>query len=253
MKRFLKPVFDFLVTFLLWFYYIFGFILLFAPFYTAAFLFSQEREISFQRLNHRFYKGFLFLLRTFVPWNRWQIQDEVLKIRASVVVCNHVSYLDPILLIALFERHKTIVKARFFRVPVFRRFLELSGYIPSSSNGETSDTVVKRLEKMDAYLASGGNLFVFPEGTRSRDGTVGPLNKGAFKIARLCRRPIKVLFICNTDKLFQPGKFLFHACVSNTVRVELLASIEPDYQSGNFSISETASQVRSLLESRSAE
>jgi len=79
------------------------------------------------------------------------------------------------------------------------------------------------------------------------------LNKGAFKIARFCRRPIRVLFIRNTDKLFQPGKFLFHACVSNTVSVELLATLDPDYQSVDFSISELTSQVRSLLEGRSAE
>jgi len=110
------------------------------------------------------------LLRVLVPWNRWRIQKEVLEIRSSVIVSNHVSYLDPLLMIALFEKHKTIVKARFFRMPVFRKVVELSGYLPSASNGETSNRMVQQIEEMDAYLGSGGNLFVFPEGTRSRTG-----------------------------------------------------------------------------------
>ncbi len=251
--KIIKFAFDLVVTLLLWSYYSIGFVLFFAPFYLAAYVFSQDRERSFQRLNHLFYRGFFFLLRLLVPWNKWRIQEEVRRIRSSIIVCNHVSYLDPILMIALFERHKTIVKDRFFRMPIFRTVVGLSGYLPSSSSGETSDLMVRRLEEMDAFLGSGGVLFVFPEGTRSRDGTVGRLNKGVFKIARFCGKPFKVLSIRNTDKLYQPGRFLFHTCVSNTVSVQLLASIEPDYQSADFSISKLTSQVHSLLEDRSAE
>ncbi|RJR28839.1 MAG: 1-acyl-sn-glycerol-3-phosphate acyltransferase [Desulfobacteraceae bacterium] len=247
----IKYGYDVVVTLLLWSYYSIGFVLFFSPFYLAAFLFSKDRERAFQRLNHRFYRGFFFLLRSLVPWNKWRIQDEVLRIRSSIIVCNHISYLDSILMISLFEKQKTIVKARFFRMPIFRKVVELSGYIPASSSGETSETVVKRIEEMEAYLGSGGNLFVFPEGTRSRDGAVGTLNKGVFKIARFCRKPIKVLLIRNTDKLFKPGKFLFHTCVPNTISVQLLATLEPDYQSVDFSISELTSRVRTLLEGRS--
>lgn len=253
MKTFLRSLYDVAVTLVLWFYYSLGFVLFFASFYVAAYLFSTSREKSFQRLNHRFYKGFFFLLRLLVPWNRWLIDDDVPKIRSSVIVCNHVSYLDPILMIALFEKHKTIVKARFFKMPIFRQILGLSGYLPSSSSGRTTNMMVQGLEEMETYLASGGNLFVFPEGTRSRDGKVGRLNMGAFKIARLCKKPIKVLFICNTDKLFQPGKFLFNTCSSNTISVKLLASLEPNYQSSDFSIAKLASEVGSLLEAHSAE
>ncbi|MDD5206167.1 MAG: lysophospholipid acyltransferase family protein [Desulfobacterales bacterium] len=249
----IKFVYDVVVTLLLWSYYSVGFLLFFAPFYLAAYFFSRDREGSFQRLNHKFYRGFFFLLRLLVPWNRWRIQEEVLKIRSSVIVCNHVSYLDPILMISLFEKQKTIVKASFFRMPILGKVVELSGYIPSSSSGENLDMVAQRIEDMDAFLASGGNLFVFPEGTRSRSGAIGKLNKGVFKIAKFCRKPITVLFIRNTDKLFQPGRFLFHTCVSNIVSVQLLGTIEPDYQSVDFSISELTSRVRSLLEDKSAE
>jgi len=250
--KYLKPIFNLIVTLLAWSYYTLGFIIFFSPFYLAAYLFSKNRETSFQRLNHKFYKGLFFMIRVLIPRSKWCIHDDVLMIRSSVIVCNHISYLDPILLISLFAQHKTIVKSTFFRVPVFSRVLILSGYIPSTSGGKLSDVMIQGIEEMENYLASGGNIFVFPEGTRSRDGAIGRLNKGAFKIARLCKKPINVLFIRNTDKLFQPGKWLLNTCFANTITVEQIASIEPDYQSDAFSISELMVQVRSLLEAQHA-
>jgi len=248
--RYFKPVSDVIVTVLLWSYFTVGFVILFYPSYLAAYLFSENREISFQRLNHKFYKGFFYLARLLVFGHKWIISDDVRSIRSSIIVCNHISYLDPIFFVALFEKQKTIVKSTFFRVPIFGRMLKLSGYIPSTSGTNLSDLMLRHIEAMDDYLASGGNFFVFPEGTRSRDGTIGLINKGAFKIARLCKASIKVLFIRNTNKLFKPGKLLFNTCVSNTITVELLAIMEPDYQKSTFSISELMSEVRSILEAQ---
>jgi 1-acyl-sn-glycerol-3-phosphate acyltransferase len=238
------------VTLLLWSYFTVGFIIFFSPIYLAAFLFSKNREISFQRLNHNFYKGFFFLIRILIPGQKWRIAEELKVIRSSVIVCNHLSYLDPLLLISLFPRHKTIVKSTFFNVPIFGWMLKQSGYIPSTSEGRLSELMLERIEAMDGYLASGGNLFIFPEGTRSRDGNIGRLNKGAFKIARLCRTPVKVLYIRNTNKLFTPGKFLFNTFVSNIITVEQITDLVPDYQSDNFSISELMSHVQLLLKTR---
>jgi 1-acyl-sn-glycerol-3-phosphate acyltransferase len=239
-----------MVTLLLWAYFTLGFIVLFSPVYLAAYLFSENREYAFQRLNHNFCRGFFFLIRILIPGQKLHIADKIKSIRSSVIVCNHLSYLDPLLLISLFPRHKTIVKSTFFRVPIFGWMLKQSGYIPSTSEGSLSELMIERIDAIDGYLASGGNLFIFPEGTRSRDGTIGRLNKGAFKIARLCQAPIKVLYIRNTHKLFTPGKFLFNTFVSNIITVEQISGIIPDYQSGRFSIAELMSRVRLMLESQ---
>jgi len=239
-----------MVTLLLWGYFTLGFLIIFSPFYLAAYLFSENCENSFQRLNHQFYKGFFFLIRIFIPGQKWHIDGGIKSIRSSVIVCNHLSYLDPLLLISLYPRHKTIVKSTFFSVPIFGWMLKRSGYIPSTSEGRLSELMIDSFDTMDDFLVSGGNLFIFPEGTRSRNGTIGRFNKGAFKIARLCQTPIKVLYIRNTNKLFTPGKFLFNTLVSNTITVEPITGIEPDYQSDKFSISELMSQIRSLLENQ---
>jgi len=246
--NFLKPVSDLLLTLLLWLYFTAGFVILFSPFYVIAYFFAKDVEKSFQRLNHQFYKGFFFLLRSLMPRARWHIDDAIQSLQSAVIVSNHISYLDSILMISLFEQHKTIVKSRFFKIPIFRRVIDLSGYIPSDADGRLGELIAERVDKMESYLASGGNLFIFPEGTRSRDGRIGEFNKGAFKIARLCRRPITVLSVHNTDRLFTPGKFLFNSCFAGEITVRLLGTVVSDYQDKAFSISELMQQVRSMLE-----
>jgi 1-acyl-sn-glycerol-3-phosphate acyltransferase len=238
---------DLLITLSLWGYFTVGFIILFAPFYLLAFLFTTNRAPAFQNLNSWFYKGFFLLCRYFIPNYRWNIQPEIRHIRSSVIICNHISYLDSILLVSLFPRHTTIAKDRLFRIPVFGRLLALSGYIPSSGTGRYADLLLNGLDSIAGNLESGGNVIVFPEGTRSRDGRVGLLHKGAFKIAKYCHAPIKVLKVTNTNQLFIPGKFLFNTCTGSTIDLKLIAKISPDYDSDAFSIRELMTQVKSLL------
>ncbi len=242
--------FDLVVTLLLWGYYTLGFMLFYAPFYLLAYLFADNTAKSFQRLNSLFYRMFFRILRIAVPACHWEIDTGVRHIRSAVIVCNHISYLDPILLISLYPRHTTIAKDRLFNIPLYGKMLSLSGYLPSAASGRLAGLMIRRIEGMGGHLADGGNLIVFPEGTRGRDGRIGSLNKGAFKIARLCRAPVKVLFISNADKLFRPGRFLFDTRRPNTVTVELLAEIDPDYDSGNFSVNDLMGRVHALLEKR---
>jgi 1-acyl-sn-glycerol-3-phosphate acyltransferase len=244
----LQPIFDFLITLVVWTYFTAGFVLLFSPFYLWAGILSKNRERAFQQLNSRFYRGFFFLVRRLMPGHRWYIQPEVRQIRSSVIVCNHRSYLDSILLISLYEKHNTIVKSRLLDIPFFGRMLQWSGYIPSSAEGRFADMLIQRLERMDAFLADGGNLIVFPEGTRSSNGRLGRLNKGAFKIARRCRAPIEVLFIRNTDRMFRRGSFAFDTRGPNAIRLERVGRIEAVAACETGALSHVMAQVREMLE-----
>jgi len=248
-----KPLLDVIVTLLMWIYFTLGFFLFFAPRYVAAVLRRADREAAFQRLNCIFFRGFFRLLCLITPGVTLNIRDEIRTIRSSVIVCNHLSYLDPILLISLFEKQKTIVKSAFFNVPVFSSILRQSGYIPSQAEDDNTSLVIKNIESVREYLASGGNVFIFPEGTRSRTGRLGPFNRGAFSIARYCRAPIQCLMIRNTNRLFVPGRFRFNTCVPVAIDVERIGTFNPDYGDPAFRLPALISEIRSLYERRLAE
>jgi 1-acyl-sn-glycerol-3-phosphate acyltransferase len=232
------------VTLVCWAWFTLGFLLFFSWRYLLFGPFAKDRELYFQRLNSQFYRIFFLIVQTTAPRQELEIDEEVATINSSVVVCNHLSYLDPLLLIALFPRHRTIVKSRFFTMPIFGWMIKKSGYIPATSEGPFARIMIRQMETMASYLAAGGNLFIFPEGTRSRDGKIGAFNNSAFKIARLCRAPIYVLELRNSDRLFTPGKFFFNTRKKNTISIKVIDRIEPDYQKNQPSTAELLAQVR---------
>jgi len=222
-------LYSFFTTLLLWCYFLGAGIFFVLVFYLPAYVFSRNREHRFEQLNSRFFRGFLWLVRLFFPMHQWQIDEKMRRIKSSIVICNHVSYLDPLICIALFERQKTIVKPLFFSLPVFGWLVRVSGYLPATTRGRFSAMMIEQVEKMSDYLADGGILFVFPEGTRNQQGKLGSFQQGIFKIARLCQAPLVVVKIENSDKVFAPGNFLFSASSTESVRVRVVGSIRPDY------------------------
>lgn len=151
-------------------------------------------------------------------------------------------------LVSLFKKQKTIVKHTFFKVPIFGWFLKNYGYISSGTDTMMGAEMISHLEDIKQHLSSGGVLFVFPEGTRSRDGSLAPFNKGVFTIARYCNAPLKLILIRGTDKLFQPGHFLFHTQEHNEIELRLIGSLNPDYKSKDFSIAALADEARKIFE-----
>lgn len=246
--RFLHFTKDLLVTSILWFYFMFGYLFIALFLYIPAYVFAENRATAFQNINHVHLKWFFALSRRLAPLTHYDISEEVRGIHSSVIVCNHISYLDPILLISLFQRQRTIVKHTFFQVPIFGWFLKSAGYISSGASEMLGPAMINNLEEIKEHLAAGGNLFVFPEGKRSRDGNLAPFNKGVFTIARYCNAPLKLIFISGTNKLFPPGHFLFNTAEAHRIRLALVGSLEPDYKAVNFSISAVADQARKIYE-----
>jgi 1-acyl-sn-glycerol-3-phosphate acyltransferase len=250
MVRFFQRIIDFFITLILWFYFLFGYLFILLFLYVPAYVFAENRATALQNLNHVHLKCFFALTRLLIPRTKFIIPKEVREIHSSVIICNHLSYLDPILLVSLFGRQRTIVKHTFFKVPIFGWFLKNYGYISSGASDMTGPAMINNLEAIKEHLASGGIVFVFPEGTRSRDGNIAPFNKGVFTIARYCNAPLKLIFINGTNKLFPPGHFLFNTRNINQIQLELIGSLEPDYMGNNFSISALAEQARKLFEEK---
>ena len=246
----IDQIIDCGVTITCWTWFIFGFLLFFVWPYVAFALFSKDSETHFQRLNSCFYRIFFSILKVMAPSQRIEIDGQAAAISSSVIICNHLSYLDPLVLIALFPRQKTIVKSRFFRVPVFGWIISKSGYIPASGEEPFSGIMIRQMETMASFLREGGNFFVFPEGTRSRNGKIGELQVGALKIARINRAPVVILQIRNSDKLFTPGKFLFNTRRKNTISLKVIDRIEPDYEKNPPTTAQLSRQVRQSFDKK---
>ena len=246
-----RPAADFLITLLLWAYYFAAFVFFFFPAYGAA-LFAPDREAAFQNLNCIFYRCFFAYLKLLMPGVTISIAPEVYAVRSSIVIANHLSFLDPILLLSLFRQHKTIVRSDFFKVPIFGWVLKSAGYLsPSLAQDSDAPDLMEHVKAMRAYLASGGNLFIFPEGTRSRSGAVGPFEKGAFTIAKLCRAPIQVLRIENTHRVYPPDCFLFNTGAPVEISISLAGSIEFDEGNNQGAPLKGMQKARALLEGTS--
>ena len=249
-SRFFHFTIDLSVTLILWIYFMFGYLFILLFLYLPVYVLARNRAAALQNLNHIHLKIFFALTRLLTPRTKFIIPDDVRKIRSSVIVCNHLSYLDPILLVSLFSRQRTIVKSTFFKVPIFGWFLKNYGYMSSGSDTMTSTAMIDNLEDIKQHLSAGGVLFVFPEGTRSRDGNLAPFNKGVFTIARYCNAPLQLILIRGTHKLFRPGHFLFNTLERNEIKLELIGSLNPEYRSKNFSIAVLADEARKIFENK---
>jgi 1-acyl-sn-glycerol-3-phosphate acyltransferase len=244
-----KPL-DFIVTLLLWVYFIMGSLGLFIPYLIWNSISSGLDERAYQRRLHIFFQGFFALLKFLSLKLSIQIDPSISSLRSSVIVSNHISYLDPLLMIASFEKQKTIVKNTFYSVPLFAWLLRKLGYIPSVAKGKSMALVIRHVGSMKEYLKSGGNLFVFPEGTRSRNGQLNEFNKGAFTIAIQCQAPVNVVFIKNTGVVFKPGSYLFNTRLPKTIEMELLGTLHPQKGNKVDSAGQLMEEAKKLLNNR---
>lgn len=101
--------------------------------------------------------------------------------RPYVVVSNHQSFADIPIISNLPWEMKWMAKLELFRLPVVGWMLKMAGDIPV--NRQSGRSGAKALLKVKEYLQQKCSVFIFPEGTRSPDGCIGPFNDGAFHIA----------------------------------------------------------------------
>lgn len=111
---------------------------------------------------------------------------------AAVLVCNHVSYVDAVLLMAASPRPiRFLMDHRIFQVPVLGWLFRLARAIPVAPRSEDPAAYEAALAAADAVLAEGDLLGIFPEGGITRDGQLQPFKGGVLKI--LERRPVPVV------------------------------------------------------------
>lgn len=138
--------------------------------------------------------------------------------RNTVIVANHVSHLDaPVLLQALGVDFKAVAKKEVFHFPVFNSVLRLAGFIEVDRGDRSQST--RAIARAVAALKGGDCFLIFPEGTRSRTGELGPFKKGGFVVAMDAGSRVVPVALAGTRELMPRGGFRIRP---GTVRVRVL-------------------------------
>lgn len=111
---------------------------------------------------------------------------------AALIVCNHVSYMDALILSASIKRPvRFVMYHKIFRIPVLNWIFRVARAIPIAGARENPALMQQAFDDIDAALASGELVCIFPEGALTRDGEIAPFKSGVEKI--LARRPVPVI------------------------------------------------------------
>lgn len=123
--------------------------------------------------------------------------------RPYVVVSNHESNADPFLLSWLPWDMRWISKEELFQMPLLGQLMQLGGDIALRRG--SGDSVREMMAACRATLDGGLSVMIFPEGTRSRDGQLGPFKDGAFRLAIEAQVPVLPVALAGTRSCLPKG------------------------------------------------
>jgi 1-acyl-sn-glycerol-3-phosphate acyltransferase len=118
--------------------------------------------------------------------------------RGLVIVANHPSLLDALMLVAQLPRSVCVMKASLMRNPLLGPGARLARYI-------RNDCPRKMVRMAVDDLQAGGQLVMFPEGTRTTGASLNPFQGGFALIARRAGVPVQTVFIDTTSPYLGKG------------------------------------------------
>ena len=161
---------------------------------------------------------------------------------ACVLVSNHQSFVDILVLFRLYAHIKWVSKIENFRVPLIGWNMSLNRYIKLVRGKRES--VLQMMHDCENALAGGSSVMIFPEGTRSVDGRMRPFKPGAFEIAKRARCPIVPIALDGTSRALPKRGYLLRG--KHPIRIRVLAPIAPA-SFAILSIEELTERVQALI------
>jgi 1-acyl-sn-glycerol-3-phosphate acyltransferase len=126
---------------------------------------------------------------------------------SKVIVSNHFSFLDIIVLLAVVREPSVwVVKESIMKFPLFGDYLRLSGFISTKRDGSTKDKTEVMERVQERLTIRNISVLFFPEGTRSPDEKVGSFGGAAFISSLKAKKPLVGFVVEGTDRLCPKGK-----------------------------------------------
>jgi 1-acyl-sn-glycerol-3-phosphate acyltransferase len=158
----------------------------------------------------------------------WKVRVEgrskAVKGAAYVIISNHQSILDIILINSLRYRFKWISKIENMKVPILGLYLRMADYIIINRGDKESKE--EMMEKSYQCLKRGTSIMMFPEGTRSVDGEIGFFKRGAFQLAINAHVPILPIVVDGSGGVLPKHQLIF--TTGHKIRIKVYDPFPPD-------------------------
>ncbi len=180
----------------------------------------------------------------FSPFWKVKIEgkEKIDRRKVYVMVSNHQSMLDILVLYRLFVHFKWVAKAELFKAPFAGWNMSMNRYIKLHRTSRTS--IRRMMEDSRKTLESGSSVMIFPEGTRSTTGKVEHFKEGAFHLAKNTETPLLPIVLCCTgDALPKHG---FWVRGKHRMRVKILDPVPPE-TFREMSVNELTEYIRMLI------
>ena len=173
---------------------------------------------------------------------RVQGRERIRRGETYVMVANHQSLLDILLLFRLFSHFKWVSKIENFRVPLVGWNMSLNRYVKLRRGDAHS--IERMMRACERVLQGGSSIMMFPEGTRSLDGRLRSFKHGAFKLAKDARVPLLPIVIEGTSSALPKRGFVLQG--RHRIRLRVLDEI-PFSRFADKDVETLTSEVRELF------
>ncbi|MCC6648560.1 MAG: 1-acyl-sn-glycerol-3-phosphate acyltransferase [Polyangiaceae bacterium] len=160
-----------------------------------------------------------------------------------LVMSNHLSHFDvPLLFAGVGGNLRMVTKTELFRIPVWGPAMRKSGFI--EIDRKNRERARQSLERAKDTLRGGVNVWIAPEGTRSRDGELQAFKKGGFILASEMGVPILPVAIAGTHEILPPTTL--KALSGGTVAIVIGAPIASEGRDKETLLAETRAAIAGL-------
>jgi 1-acyl-sn-glycerol-3-phosphate acyltransferase len=149
--------------------------------------------------------------------------ENILTDRPQIFVSNHQGYFDIFALSGYLPvQIRWVAKSSLFKIPFMGWAMKASGYIPveRGDRKKAYEAFNKTVEK----LKEGSSIIIFPEGTRSEDGEIGPFKKGSNLIASRSKCSMVPVTIIGSGHIIKKGSAVI---TPGSVQIVISPLVEP--------------------------
>jgi 1-acyl-sn-glycerol-3-phosphate acyltransferase len=137
---------------------------------------------------------------------------------AYVMISNHQSLVDILVLFRLHTHFKWVSKIENFRIPLVGWNMSLNRYI--KLDRESMKSHLRMMRDCEKALNAGSSVMIFPEGTRSPDGRLRPFKEGAFELALRTKKPLLPIVILGSTQALPKRGFILRG--THLIKMKIL-------------------------------